>query len=89
MAYVIAAPCIADFSCIEVCPVNAIGPGPDDTAFEAAEQLYIDPGTCINCGACVETCPVLAIYEEGCLPQRWAHYVDVNRQYFRLRKVTS
>src|SRR3546814_2834636 len=58
MAYVIAAPCVSDFSCVEICPVNAIHPGPSDPVFDAAEQLYIDPDTCINCGACVEACPV-------------------------------
>jgi ferredoxin len=82
MAYVIAAPCVSDFSCVEICPVDAIHPGPSSPAFEAAEQLYIDPGTCINCGACVEACPVLAIYEAGNLPERWKHYAEVNRQYF-------
>jgi ferredoxin--NADP+ reductase len=89
MAYVIAAPCIADYSCVDVCPVNAISPGPDDPGYDDAEQLYIDPGTCIDCGACLEACPVLAIYEEGCLPQAWRHYADVNRQYFQLRKETA
>src|SRR3546814_2392838 len=71
MAYVIAAPCVSDFSCVEICPVNAIHPGPSDPVFDAAEQLYIDPDTCINCGFCVEACPVLAIYDEGNLPKRW------------------
>ena len=51
MPYVITAPCIADYSCLEICPVNCIGPAPEDAAFENAEQLYIDPQTCIDCGA--------------------------------------
>lgn len=82
MAFVIAAPCVADFSCVEICPVDAIHPGPAESDFDAAEQLYIDPVACINCGACVDACPVLAIYDEGALPERWKHYADVNRQYF-------
>lgn len=85
MTYVIAAPCVADFSCVEICPVDAIHPGPTELTFDQAEQLYIDPGTCINCGACVEACPVLAIYEKGSLPRRWKHYAEVNRQYFQQR----
>ena len=82
MAYVIAAPCVSDFSCVEICPVNAIHPDPSSPGFEVAEQLYIDPGSCINCGACVEACPVSAIYEAGNLPARWRHYAEINRQYF-------
>jgi len=83
MAYVITAPCIADYSCLEICPVNCISPGPDSEKFASAEQLYIDPDVCIDCGACVKVCPVLAIYEAGALPEKWRHYVDLNRDYFQ------
>ena len=88
MAYVIAAPCVADYSCLEVCPVNCISPGPEAEAFNNTEQLYINPAECINCGACVDACPVLAIYEEGCLPEKWRHYSDVNKEYF-LKEVSD
>ena len=83
MAYVITAPCIADYSCLEICPVDCISPGPEEKQFEAVEQLYIDPEVCIDCGACVKACPVLAIYEEGTLPEKWKHYAQVNREYFQ------
>jgi ferredoxin len=82
MAYVIAAPCVADYSCAEICPVAAISPGPDNPEFEQVEQLFINPHTCINCGACLDVCPVAAIFEEGALPKRWQHYAEINRQYF-------
>lgn len=82
MAYVIAAPCVADYSCVEICPVNCISPGPDDRDFDDAEQMYIDPSLCIDCAACVEVCPVLAIYEADCLPKKWQGYAATNRQYF-------
>jgi len=82
VAYVITAPCVADYSCVEICPVNCISPGPDDKGFDDAEQLYIDPEVCINCAACVDTCPVLAIYDADCLPEKWQHYAQVNRDYF-------
>ena len=85
MAYVIAAPCVADYACVEVCPVNCISPGPDDADFDAAEQMFINPSVCIDCGACLDVCPVLAIYEENCLPDRYRHYAAVNRQYFEER----
>lgn len=82
MAYVIAAPCIADYACVEVCPVDCISPGPNDPAFDSAEQMHINPDICINCGACLDVCPVLAIYEAGNLPARWKHYEQINREYF-------
>jgi ferredoxin len=45
MAYVIAAPCIADYSCVEICSVDCIRPAPADEDFNDAEQMYIDPNT--------------------------------------------
>lgn len=82
MSYVIAAPCIADYSCVPVCPVNAIGPDPASAEFDEVEQLYIDPVACIRCGACKDMCPVGAIFEAGCLPPHWEHYAEVNRLHF-------
>jgi ferredoxin--NADP+ reductase len=82
MPYVITQPCVADFSCLEVCPVDCISPGPDDESFVQAEQLYIDPAACIDCAACVDACPVEAIYKAELLPEKWRHYTDVNRDYF-------
>jgi formate hydrogenlyase subunit 6/NADH:ubiquinone oxidoreductase subunit I len=86
MAYVIAAPCIADYACIDVCPVNCISPSPQDKEFDNTEQLYINPATCINCGACVDACPVLAIYTDDGLPAKWRHYSEINRDYFARHK---
>ncbi|MBR9912004.1 MAG: 4Fe-4S dicluster domain-containing protein [Gammaproteobacteria bacterium] len=83
MAYVITAACVADSSCVDICPVDCIGPRPDDPAYDDTEQLYIDPAACIDCAACVDVCPVLAIYEAGALPLKWQHYAAINRQYFR------
>lgn len=82
MAHVIAAPCVADYSCLESCPVGCIHPSPDDPGFGRAEQLYIDPGSCIDCGACVDACPIDAVYDLGKLPAQWAHYGQVNREFF-------
>lgn len=82
MTYVITAPCIADYSCVEICPVKCISPGPEEVGFEQAEQLYINPEVCIDCGACVEACPVLAIYKEDEVPQKWKHYTQINADYF-------
>jgi ferredoxin len=84
MSYVIAAPCVADYSCAEICPVLAISPGPTDPEFDQVEQLYINPNVCIDCGACLDVCPVSAIFDEGSLPSRWKHYADINRQYFNV-----
>jgi len=86
VAYVITAPCVADYSCLEICPVDCISPTPDSHEFDKAEQLYINPAVCINCAACVEACPVLAIYEDDNLPSKFKHYADINRQYFEQNK---
>lgn len=82
MAYVIAGPCVADYSCVEVCPANCIEPRPDDPAFDEAEQLYIDPARYIDFEACVTACPVGAIYAESLLPERWTDYTRINREHF-------
>jgi NAD-dependent dihydropyrimidine dehydrogenase PreA subunit len=86
MPYVIAAPCVADFSCAAVCPVDCIQPGPEA---HHLEQLYIDPASCIECGACVDVCPVEAIFERAALPPRWDHYAAINRDYFAQQKVDA
>jgi ferredoxin--NADP+ reductase len=82
MAYVIAPPCIADYACIDVCPVDCISPRPQKEGFDDTEQLYINPEACINCGACVDACPVLAIFTDDGLPPKWRHYAEINRDYF-------
>ena len=82
MTFVIASPCIADYSCLEACPVEAIGPSPDAADFLRAEQLYIDPARCIDCEACVEACPVGAIYPAASIPERWKSAVAINAAYF-------
>jgi ferredoxin len=82
MAYVVAAPCVADYSCVEVCPVDCIHPMPDESGFESATQLYINPAQCTDCGACEEACPVAAIFPRDMLPAKWAHYAQINREHF-------
>tara|TARA_R110000787_G_scaffold201880_2_gene312625 strand:+ start:966 stop:1244 length:279 start_codon:yes stop_codon:yes gene_type:complete len=85
MAYVVAAPCVADYSCVEVCPVDCIHPMPDENGFEAATQLYINPVQCTDCGACEEACPVNAIFPMDTLPTKWAHYAQINKNHFKTR----
>jgi ferredoxin--NADP+ reductase len=82
MAYVIGPACVADYSCVEVCPADCIRPRPDDPDFETAEQLYIDPARCIDCDACLDACPVEAIYAGARLPTIWAGYAGINAGYF-------
>ncbi|AXQ31078.1 4Fe-4S dicluster domain-containing protein [Solimonas sp. K1W22B-7] len=82
MPFVITSPCVADYSCVEVCPAGAISPTPDDRAFDSADQLYIDPTRCIDCEACVEACPVGAIFDSRRVPERWKDAIRQNAQYF-------
>lgn len=86
MSYVVAAPCVADYSCVEVCPVDCIRPMPDEAGFGSATQLYIDPGSCVDCGACEEACPVTAIFSRDRLPAKWQHYAQINAEHFRSRQ---
>ncbi len=84
MAYVIAEPCIGtkDTACVDACPVDAIHPRADLTSPIEAPQLYIDAAACICCASCVPVCPVSAIYAEEDLPEKWKHFVQVNRNWF-------
>ncbi|HKS49820.1 MAG TPA: 4Fe-4S binding protein [Amycolatopsis sp.] len=74
---------MADYSCVEVCPVDCISPGPDEPGFDNAEQLYINPAECIGCRACVEACPVDAIFAIDRIPDRYARYRKINADYFQ------
>ena len=54
----------------------------DEPDYEAQEQLFIDPDECIDCDACVEACPVDACFAEDQLPSEWAHFAQLNADYF-------
>ena len=84
MPYVIAEPCIGvkDTACVDACPVDVIHPRPDEAGFETASQLYIHPEDCINCGACVPVCPVSAIFLAEDLPEKWAHFAQINADWY-------
>ena len=84
MAYVITQPCIGtkDASCVEVCPVDCIHPTAEESGFEEADQLYIDPEECIDCDACVEVCPVEAIFFEDDVPEQWQAFILKNKLFY-------
>ena len=85
MTYIIAEPCIGtkDTVCVDVCPVDCIHPKKDETEFEGVEQLYIDPDECIDCSACVPGCPVSAIFALEDRPEKWAHFVEINANWYK------
>jgi NAD-dependent dihydropyrimidine dehydrogenase PreA subunit len=85
MAYVIAEPCIStkDGACVDVCPVDCIHPRKDETGFDGAPMLYIDPAVCIDCGACEPACPVQAIFPQDLVPQQWKQYIQINADWFK------
>ena len=78
MTYIITQPCIGvkDASCVDVCPVDCIH------TTDEAEMYYVDPDECIDCGACESACPVSAIYPEDAVPEEWAHFIDINYDFF-------
>jgi ferredoxin--NADP+ reductase len=82
MTYVITQSCCNDASCVEVCPVDCIHPGPDEPGFGGAEMLYIHPDECIDCGACEDACPVNAIFPDYEVPDVFAPYTDINAAFF-------
>jgi NAD-dependent dihydropyrimidine dehydrogenase PreA subunit len=86
MAYVIADLCIGvkDTACVRVCPVGCIHPTPEETGFDAAAQLYINPDICIDCSVCASVCPVEAIYAEADLPEWWYRALQRNADYYTL-----
>lgn len=91
MPHVITSPCIGtkDRACVDACPVDCIHPYPDadgQAAFEAAEQLYIDPEVCIDCGACVPVCPVEAIYPEADVPADQQEFIAKNANWYKNKK---
>ena len=70
MAFIIAEPCsdVKDTACLNSCPADCIHSGKDQSEFESARMLYIDP---------VET-----IYAEDNLPYRWDHYARINAEHY-------
>ena len=72
MTYVVTEPCIrCKFTdCVAVCPVEAFK--------EGKNFLVIDPDICVDCDLCVPECPVEAIYSEDSVPEKWAHYAELN-----------
>jgi NAD-dependent dihydropyrimidine dehydrogenase PreA subunit len=84
VAYVITEACIGtkDASCVSVCPVDCIHPGPEEAGFAATDQLFIDPGVCIDCGACEPECPVNAIYPGDAVPPELEAYEAKNAAFY-------
>lgn len=92
---------VCDTACVDVCPVDCIhGPFPLEEIREVREaggeealkkkfgddiQLWIDPEECISCGACEPECPVEAIFEDEEVPEKWAHFIELNAQFFENR----
>ena len=78
MSYVITEPCrgCKDAACVETCPVDCI-----QTTAESP-QFYINPDDCIDCAMCASVCPVEAIFIEEDVPSQWAHYLEINRDFF-------
>ena len=75
MPYVVTEPCISVNvgSCAVICPVNCI--------YEGEGMSYINPDECIDCGLCESVCPTVAIFPEDLVPERWLHFIELNRDF--------
>ena len=85
VAYIICEPCMGtkDAACVDVCPVDCIHPRKDESGFAPTDMLYIHPDECIDCGACVPACPVEAIFALDETPEKWAHFIPKNAEYYQ------
>jgi len=81
MTFVVTEPCkgCKNTQCVTVCPV--------DCFHEDTDILWIDPDECIDCGACVPECPVNAIFAANRVPEKWAHYIELNAERAKLLPV--
>ena len=82
MAYVITDACIKDELCVDVCPTDCIHPRKDETGFEAATQVFIDPNGCIDCGACVPACTSDSIHPVEELAEELKPFIEKNAKFF-------
>ena len=82
MAYVITDTCIKDALCADVCPTDCIHPKPDEPAFEAATQMYVDPKECIDCGACVQACTSGSMFALEDLPENLKGFAEKNTAFY-------
>ena len=85
MAYVITDNCIKDALCVDACPVDCIHPRKDEGDFDAATQMYVDPGECIDCGACVPACTSDAIFPLDEVPAEKKQFIAINEAYYANR----
>jgi ferredoxin len=82
MAFVITDTCVKDNLCIDSCPSEAIHPGKNEPAYEAATQLYINPEECLDCGACASECPTESIHSADELPADKLDAAQKNAEFF-------
>jgi ferredoxin len=82
VAYVITDNCIKDSLCVDACPTDAIHPRSDEAGFDAATQMYVDPGECIDCGACIPACTSDAIFPLDEVPADKQQYIALNAAHF-------
>jgi NAD-dependent dihydropyrimidine dehydrogenase PreA subunit len=85
VAFVITDNCIKDELCAQACPVDCIHPRSEEDGFEAATQMYVDPGECIDCGACLPVCTSDAIFALDDVPPEKQLFIAVNETYFAAR----
>lgn len=82
MAYVIIDTCTKDELCVDACPVDCIHPKKDESEFDGARHLFVDPEACIDCGACIPVCPTNSVFALDDLPAEFASFAEENAAYY-------
>jgi len=54
----------------------------DESQFEAATQLFVDPNGCIDCGACVAVCTSDSIHPIDDLPEESKSFFEKKAAFF-------
>ena len=82
VAHVITDNCIKDGLCVDACPNDSIHPRTDESGFETATQMYIDPVECLDCGACIPACTSDAIFALDDVPADKQQFIATNEAHF-------
>jgi NAD-dependent dihydropyrimidine dehydrogenase PreA subunit len=69
----------------QACPVDCIHPRSEESDFESATQMYVNPAECIDCGACIPACTSDAIFALDDVPADKRNFIEVIEAFYAAR----